>query len=195
MGRITFLQYCSNLASTAGFDLATFDVTQAQKDYDELCPELKTCVFVDGERLPVAQIPGYDRWVLCRNFEEWVTYLSYNGVPDLVSFTHDLADEHFQDQAKYELQGIEAIQYNDFVQPTGLQCAQYLCAFCEQNGLPIQAVGVHCPERPMGAHNIRTAVNTYKTSKGLPADCFIGAVQTTTVDALRARQAAENLLI
>ena len=36
-----------------------------------------------------------DNWDVVRNYNEFCNYIQDNGVPALISFDHDLADEHY----------------------------------------------------------------------------------------------------
>lgn len=185
MTQPSFAEYCYNETVGKGVDPKTLDLDVAHEAYKLQYPELKTCVYVDDLRLPIQRLEGYADWVVCRSWAEWVEYLSMRGVPDHVSFDHDLAQEHLDDFRKYEFEGIAAINYGDFKQWTGLGCAQYYCEFCELHNLEMKGVAAHCTERPLGARNIRETLNAYKASKGLLPDCFLAAIPSTTLEAIR----------
>lgn len=56
-------------------------------------------LFLDDERMP-SDVTwcaiGLGPWVIVRSYEEFRTYIKKNGVPNRVSFDHDLADAHYQ---------------------------------------------------------------------------------------------------
>ena len=179
--RLSFAEFCFNMCQAQGIKPEDLVLLDAEVAYNALYPKLKTCVFVDDERIPKFQIDGYERWVVVRSYQELQSYLEQRGIPDLVSLDHDLAEEHYLDHQKYELQGIEAIEYGEFTQPTGLDCAHLLIEFSRMFAQPLQKVGVHCLERAMGSANIREAINGYKTFCAETPDCYLAAVPTTTV--------------
>ena len=59
--------------------------------------KLKTCCYLDDTRTPTETIPGYKPWDVVRNYNEFTEYILKNGIPDLISFDHDLGEEHMND--------------------------------------------------------------------------------------------------
>jgi hypothetical protein len=55
-------------------------------------------LFLDNMRMPGdvswARLPGAVYKVV-RSYDEFVAYINENGIPDFVSFDHDLADQHY----------------------------------------------------------------------------------------------------
>jgi len=66
-------------------------------------------------------------WVIVRNFEEFITKIMDDGVPDLVSFDHDLADIHY---SNYFSGSWENKYYEKNEEKTGYQCLKWLCDYC-----------------------------------------------------------------
>ena len=95
--------------------------------------ELKKALYLDDKRVPLKSIPGYEDWVIVKNYDEFKEYIENNGIPDYISLAHDLADEHVQDFVKYQSQGIMAINYGDYKEKTGLHCLRWLCEYVEEN--------------------------------------------------------------
>jgi hypothetical protein len=83
-------------------------------------------------------------WEIVRNFDEFVDWILTNGLPDVVSFDHDLADEH------YAFAG----NYNIFREKTGYDAAKWLVEFCMHEQLPLPEYHVHSMN-PVGGDNIR----------------------------------------
>ena len=54
------------------------------------------------------------KWVVVKNYDEFTEYIEKNGIPDYISFEHDLAPEHTIDFVNNQMQGIEAINYSTF---------------------------------------------------------------------------------
>jgi hypothetical protein len=78
---------------------------------------MKRKLFLDDERLP------YDSsWDVVRSFNSFVEYIERNGVPDIISFDHDLASEH------YPGAGIELnpLPYDKYQHKTGYHAALWL---------------------------------------------------------------------
>ncbi len=67
-------------------------------------------------------------WFVVRSFEEFVAYIEKNGTPQLISFDHDLADEHYQ----YLLTQND-VDYTKYKEKTGMECVKWLCDYCLDN--------------------------------------------------------------
>jgi len=88
---------------------------------------MKTALYLDDQRTPTINIPGYEPWVVVRSYEQFVNWISEFGIPDLISFDHDLADEHIEDYFKQKLnQGFQQPEYESYKEKTGLHCAMWL---------------------------------------------------------------------
>lgn len=99
------------------------------------------------------RVPTEDDWNLVKNFDEFVNFIAMNGVPDEVSFDHDLDPEHYNN-AMY--QGREAYNklYATFKHPTGLHCAKFLSDYCMNTGVGLPSkMNVHS-QNPAGSLNI-----------------------------------------
>jgi hypothetical protein len=135
---------------------------------------LKTALYLDDQRTPTVTIPGYEPWYVVRNYDQFVEWISSNGIPDLVSFDHDLAKEHIDDYFKQKLQiGWQQPDYESYKEKTGLDCARWLVEFSQNSGKRINAVSVHS-HNPVGATNIQSLINGFKKHMGWPEDCYIG---------------------
>lgn len=92
-------------------------------------------------------------WVL--NFLEFKMWIEKNGLPDIISFDHDLAYEHYTPEhlwTDYQL----SKEYQDaqnYKEKTGLDCAKWLCEYCEMHNKSIPRFYVHSAN-PVGADNI-----------------------------------------
>ena len=89
-------------------------------------------------------------WDIVRNYAEFVDYIQTNGIPDLISFDHDLADEHYQ--------GVSDVEYSE---KTGLDCAKWLVDFCMDGGLKLPQYIVHSAN-PAGSKNIQSYLDNAK---------------------------------
>jgi hypothetical protein len=136
--------------------------------------KLKTALFLDDERIPTETIPEYSPWMVVINYDEFVAHITKHGLPDLVSFDHDLADEHKTDfiiqTARY---GFCTPGYEEYTEKTGLDCAKWLVDYCQTNGRPLPLCSVHS-FNPVGAANIQSYLNGYNRHTEQPETCFIG---------------------
>jgi hypothetical protein len=141
--------------------------------------KLKKCLYLDDQRTPTVTLPGYEPWVIVRNFEEFQNYILGNGIPDLISFDHDLADEHMKDYFdQLARMGWQSPSYDAYREKTGLDCAQWLCQYIESNpslGWKLNYCQVHS-HNPVGATNIQGYINGFKKHMGWDQDCWIGKV-------------------
>lgn len=65
-------------------------------------------------------------WVIVRNFQEFVEALkSHSELPDLISYDHDLADEHYDVSMYHGVPQYSQVAEN-FREKTGLDCVRYL---------------------------------------------------------------------
>lgn len=135
--------------------------------------QLKRALYLDDIRTPTTTIQGYEPWYVVRNYDEFVEWISKNGVPDLISFDHDLAQEHMDDYFSQKLHlGWQQPSYDTYKEKTGLDCAQWLAQYIQANNLQLYAVSVHS-HNPVGASNIQSFINGFKRHMGWPEDCFM----------------------
>lgn len=105
---------------------------------------MKVYLFLDDIRLPFeaglfAKCRGinpaiYDEeWVIVRDYSEFTDWIIKNGLPELISFDHDLgeADEH-----------------------TGMDCAKWLVNYCLNNMCSLPKWAGHSAN-PAGYDNIK----------------------------------------
>ena len=79
--------------------------------------------------------PATEGWNIVRSYEEFVQFIMQNGMPDLISFDHDLGDNV----------------------PTGMDCAKWLV----ENQHKIVEFNVHSAN-PVGKKNIESLLNNWK---------------------------------
>lgn len=97
-------------------------------------------------------------WVIVRNYDEFVNAIKEKGIPEVISFDHDLADEHYgmQDHPEYGL----------MTEKSGYHCAKWLIDYCLDNKLDIpKFIFIHSMN-PAGAQNIASLFNTYRKVYG-----------------------------
>ena len=105
---------------------------------------MKKLLFLDDIRMPLdGSINAKSReinpdiykleWIVVRNYFQFVEWITENGLPDAISFDHDLgeADER-----------------------TGMDCAKWLVNYCLDNNLSLPQWAVHSAN-PAGYDNIK----------------------------------------
>ena len=116
------------------------------------------CVNYMGFRIQDTAIYTRENWVVVRNYEEFVNYITENGLPYYISFDHDLADEHYDPSMYY-------VKYNDvaksFKEKTGMDCAKWLVDYCLDNDLKLPKYVVHSMN-PVGTENILSLLKSFE---------------------------------
>lgn len=106
--------------------------------------------------------PKTDCWEIVRTYDEFVKYIETNGVPDVISFDHDLAKEHtkyyFENGGHENPPNPLNQQFNE---KTGYDAAKWLCEYCWTNGLPLPEWNVHSAN-PVGSDNIKFLLNNFQ---------------------------------
>lgn len=90
-------------------------------------------------------------WVIVRNFWEFCNYIQKFGLPDFISFDHDLADEHY----------VSDLNYDDYNEKTGYEAAKWLVDYCFDNKKPLPDFVVHSANT-VGKVNIESYLNNAK---------------------------------
>jgi hypothetical protein len=92
-----------------------------------------------------------DDWSIVKSYKEFIRWIEFHGVPELISFDHDLADIHYE------------VNFSDWeftsdqlgVEETGLDCAKWLVDYCLDNGQTLPKYLVHSAN-PAGRKNIQS---------------------------------------
>lgn len=105
-------------------------------------------IFLDDERTPRRvtwiELP-LGPWMIVRSFADFVQCIQTQGVPDLVSFDHDLKPEHYA-----------AATRGEPCRPgsgTGADCARWLVEHCKRNNATMPKFVVHSLS-PVGREEI-----------------------------------------
>ena len=97
--------------------------------------------------------PQSEGWIVLRTYEDFVKWITENGIPDEISFDHDLAEITYDSQT-----GRESFRYYE---KTGYDAAKWLCEYCWNNGLPIPTWNVHSAN-PVGRDNIKQLIQNFE---------------------------------
>ena len=80
---------------------------------------------------------GFDR---VYNYVDFVKYITQNGLPDFISFDHDLGEDE-----------------------SGYDCAKYLVEYSIEHNLPLPKFSVHS-QNPVGKENIERLLNNFSAN-------------------------------
>lgn len=92
-------------------------------------------------------------WVIVKNYNEFVEHIEKNGLPKLISFDHDLADEHYA-------QGVKNFDYSIVKEKTGYHCAEWLIGYCIDHNLSYPDYLVHSFSN-VGKKNIHFIIQNF----------------------------------
>jgi hypothetical protein len=98
-----------------------------------------------------------ENWIVVKDYVEFVNLISENYVngrlPAIISFDHDLADQHYLSQSD--------IDYSSFRERTGYDCAKWLINFCIDVDVKLPEWRVHSMN-PVGRANIESLLKNFK---------------------------------
>lgn len=128
-------------------------------------------LFLDDIRQPkdawaYTSNPIYTRqdWSIVRNYTEFVVYIETNGLPDLISFDHDLAIEHYQTLLDEGLSKRAARKQAAPMEKTGHDCARWLVEYCRERDLDLPKYLSHSMN-PVGKENILNTLKDYEIQR------------------------------
>src|SRR5690606_35023709 len=105
---------------------------------------------------------GYSAVAWVKDYKEFTGWIFSNGLPEAISFDHDLSYEHYTPEEfchPYEL----SKQYQEsqnYKEKTGKDCANFLVNYCMDNSLKLPACFVHSAN-PVGADNIKRLLDNF----------------------------------
>ena len=100
-------------------------------------------------------------WSIVRNYDEFVNWINTNGLPDEISFDHDLADQHYAEGVK---SGFQEFDYNNVTEKTGKHCAEWLVQYCLEQNKPLPECSIHSFNNA-GRLNIKAVLDSYNIIK------------------------------
>ncbi|WP_347230597.1 cyclic-phosphate processing receiver domain-containing protein [Chryseobacterium sp. Leaf394] len=117
----------------------------------------KRLLFLDDLRYPIdayhytkQDIFLRDDWVIARNYHQFVSSILEEGLPEFISFDHDLADEDYLESDSHEIP-----------EKTGYECAKWLINYCMDHNAELPKFFSHSMN-PVGKENIESLLNNYK---------------------------------
>lgn len=130
-------------------------------------------LFLDDYRIPMdcvsymhrhigARNPDYlESWIVVRDYESFCRNIMKSGVPDLISFDHDLADGHYHQNMQEGVLNYNTEDFDNDKYKTGFHCAKWLVEYCIENNCKIPDYYVHSMN-PIGAENIKNYLEHFK---------------------------------
>lgn len=127
-------------------------------------------LFLDDERIPINCV-GYTwqwmkstsmyshmEWIIVRDYDQFVNYITEHGLPMLVSFDHDLADEHY---AIGMASDFTEFDYSKAKEKTGMEAAKWLVDYCIDNKVKLPEYLVHS-YNTCGRGNIQGLLDSFR---------------------------------
>lgn len=104
--------------------------------------------------------PEYNKlkWITVRSYDEFVDYVNENGMPRLISFDHDLADEHYFITVEAIRNGFDI--KTDFKEMTGYDALKWICDYSLDNNIPLPEMKFHTANY-IGLKNMESYYNNF----------------------------------
>lgn len=122
---------------------------------------MKDGLFLDDVRNPKdvtwIELPYTCDWAIVRNYNEFVEYITNNGLPKFITFDHDLAFE--RSPLSEETPG-QSIPYCSYKEMTGNDCAKWLVEYCLDNKLNLPSFAIHSMNS-IGKKNIKDTLGDF----------------------------------
>ena len=114
-------------------------------------------LFLDDIRSPLS-LGTTMAWDTVKSYNEFVSIITSKGLPDMISFDHDLADEHYK---LGHVSDFNEFDYDKVKEKTGFHCAKWLVGYCIDHKLPLPKWQVHSMN-PCGKENIEKLLQGFK---------------------------------
>lgn len=101
-------------------------------------------------------------WTVIRSFDEFAEWIHANGLPDFVSFVHDLHNDHYTPQHLWtDKEAAKAWRTGEIsAKPNGFHCAMFLVHYCSLKKLKLPEWYCHSMN-PVGNDKISFALNGF----------------------------------
>lgn len=107
------------------------------------------------------EFPSLMDWKVVRSYQEFVNFILKNGMPNRISYDHDLSWEHYPNAGD----SLSApIPYETFTEKTGYDCAKWLTNYCLEKKLELPDFYVHS-FNPVGRMNITNHLLNFEQQK------------------------------
>lgn len=116
-------------------------------------------------------------WQIVRNYDQFVATIESQGIPEMVSFDHDLADEHYCPEVHYITGWDKWAETQEFKEKTGYECARWLKEYAETRGLPLPVIYCHSMN-PVGRERILSVFEEKPWPMEEPEEITVGTKPT-----------------
>lgn len=117
------------------------------KKYNLFLDDKRTLKMAYDHNLGLQKVMETEEIVMVKNYDEFVETIELRGLPEFISFDHDLG--HFITNEEGES-----------VERTGKTCADWLGSYCMENKLKIPSYYVHS-DNTVGKENIKKTLDFY----------------------------------
>lgn len=126
----------------------------------------KVSIYLDDIRTP-----NDERWIICRNYDEFVNKVNEIGLDNIetISLDHDLGETAIREYFK-NVTNNYILDYANIHEKTGYDCAKWLVEKSIETELNLPTILTHSAN-PIGSANIMGYINNYLKNKRLPQNC------------------------
>lgn len=126
----------------------------------------KVNIYLDDIRTP-----NEERWIICRNYDEFVDKVDEIGLDNIetISLDHDLGETAIREYFK-NVTNNYILDYENIHEKTGYDCAKWLVEKSIETGINLPTILTHSAN-PIGSANIMGYINNYLKNKKLPQNC------------------------
>ena len=126
----------------------------------------KVSIYLDDIRTP-----NDERWIICRNYNEFVSKVNEIGLDNIetISLDHDLGETAIREYFK-NVTNNYILDYANIHEKTGYDCAKWLVEKSIDTGVNLPTILTHSAN-PIGSANIMGYINNYLKNKRLPQNC------------------------
>ena len=130
-------------------------------------------IYLDDLRTPID-----DRWVVVRNYDEFINKINEIGLENitLISLDHDLGDSAMKEW-RTNVYNNYTIDYDNITEKTGMDCTKWLVNQWIE-GKPTVSTRIHSANA-VGSANMMGYINNYYHIHHLPQDCVRWVVPHT----------------
>lgn len=126
----------------------------------------KVSIYLDDIRTP-----NDERWIICRNYDEFVNKVDEIGLDNIetISLDHDLGETAIREYFK-NVTNNYILNYENIHEKTGYDCAKWLVEKSIETEVNLPTILTHSAN-PIGSANIMGYINNYLKNKRLPQNC------------------------
>lgn len=124
---------------------------------DDIRDPMDTQVDWLGLYSPIGKYEPYVVWV--KSYDEFVRFITTNGLPDAICFDHDLGKATEKELLSNGCSKEEARRRKG-EEKNGFDCAKWLVGYCIDNGLDVPKYGMQT-SNPVGRENIQSLLDQY----------------------------------